>query len=69
MFPVIFGVELGDYGETKDDLVFMFGMSVEPDKVVDNLPVGLTCVGLIDGRFMSLMSMIKESMYGVTFSK
>lgn len=49
-FPVIFGVELGDYGETKDDLVFMFGMSVEPDKVVDNLPVGLTCVGLIDGR-------------------
>ena len=42
MFPVIFGVELGDYGETKDDLVFMFGMSVEPDKVVDHLPVGLT---------------------------
>ena len=31
---------IGDYGETKDDLVFMFGMSVEPDKVVDNLPVG-----------------------------
>ena len=50
MFPVIFGVELGDYGETKDDLVFMFGMSFEPNKVVDNLPVGLTCVGLIDGR-------------------
>jgi len=49
-FTVIFGVELGDYGETKDDLVFMFGMSVEPDKVVDNLPVGLTSVGLIDGR-------------------
>ena len=28
----------------------MFGMSVEPDKVVDNLPVGLTSVGLIDDR-------------------
>ena len=48
MFPILFGVELGYEGETENDFVFMLCMSVEPDKVVDNLLVGLACIGLVD---------------------
>lgn len=43
-------LNLGIMGRRRMILSLMFGMSVEPDKVVDNLPVGLTCVGLINGR-------------------
>lgn len=50
MFSVLFSVELGYNGETEGDFIFMFGMGVEPDKVLNNLLIALAGIGLVDGR-------------------
>ena len=49
MFSVLFSVELGYNGETEGDFIFMFGMGVEPDKVLNNLLIALASIGLVDG--------------------